>query len=147
MYKLQFTKTNCDKLYHYLLSVDNDFGVPLSEKANLRLLSEKLLKDGFVLAKLENRRIVSVLCFYANDLINRIAYISIMSSKEIVRGKGYARQLITECIDICRERGMAKIQCDSINPIAIGLYKSVGFIQYKQEKYKSFCKEYLVLTL
>lgn len=132
--------TNQEDLYKYLNDVDNDFGIPLSFKIDLKSFALKLIKYGQVYVIKEDKHITAMIGFYCNDNINNNAYLPILSTKEIARGKGYARILINMMIDKCKNVGMKYIYCDSINPIAIALYKSLGFIEYKVEEEKSYLK-------
>lgn len=133
-------------LIEYLKSVDKDFYVPLSNKVDLTNYSIKLLKHGFVIC-INDEHIEGLIGGYANDLVNHIAHISILSTLKEARGKGYARQMLICAIKYCKTCGMKKIICDSVNPIAIHLYKSVGFIKYKSDNVGQFQKEYLELIL
>ena len=66
------------------------------------------------------------------------------STKEIKYGIKHltrkSEEAINMMIDKCKNVGMKYIYCDSINPIAIALYKSLGFIEYKVEEEKSYLK-------
>ena len=138
-YKLE-RLLNTNELCSYLCKVDSDFGVPLSSKVSIESFSEKLLTHGYVFVVKENNNIISCIGFYCNDYSNYTAYLPILSTTERARGKGLARLLVNRMIEECTKRGMKKILCDSINPHAIELYKSVGFIEYKRDEYKSFLK-------
>lgn len=131
---------NHEDLHKYLNDVDKDFGTPLSSKTDLISFASKLIKYGHVYVIKEGYDIVAMIGFYSNDTINNNAYLPILSTKDRARGKGYARKLVSEMIDICKKDGMKTIFCDSINPIAISLYISLGFNEYKKEENKSYLK-------
>ncbi len=130
-------------LYNYLLKVDKDFGIPLSEKVRLDLYAIRLLANGNVLAVDEDGELVSVIAFYSNDDRYRIAHLPLLSTIEKARGKGYARLLISEMVKVCQQAGMLKICCNSVNPVAISLYKSMGFVVVSKEQDKGFEKYFL----
>lgn len=130
---LHNTKQDFCLLVSYLNLVDKDFGVPLSQKQNLEVYATKLLDKGMVLGVIENDEIVSCIGFYCNDIENGIAYISMMSTFLKARGKGYAKSLLEEIIKICRKKGFKAIISSSINPVAISLYKSVGYEEMNRE--------------
>lgn len=112
----------------YLYDVDRDFGIPISEKNKIEIFASKLLTNGNVYVVEENCEIVACVGFYCNDVVNNNAYLPILSTKEIARGKGYARLLIHKMIEVCKNSEMKTIYCDSINPHAVALYRSFGFV-------------------
>lgn len=124
----------------YLYDVDHDFGIPISEKNTIELFACKLLTNGNVYVVEENCEIVSCIGFYCNDVVNNNAYLPILSTKKIARGKGYARLLIHKMIEVCKNNDMKIIYCDSINPRAVALYKSIGFVEYDKIDNKTFLK-------
>lgn len=127
-------------LIHYLNDVDCDFGIPLSNKVSIKSFAEKLLTYGNVFVIKVNEEIASCVGFYSNDNVTHTAYLPILSTKGWARGKGYARLLIKKMLEVCKINNMKIILCDSINPHAIALYKSVGFVEYKAEGEKVFLK-------
>lgn len=132
--------TDQNELKSYLNEVDRDFETPLSNKTDIATFSTKIIDNGKVYAVKENNKISAIICFYCNDYIENKAHLPILSTKKEARGKGYARLLINEMTKLCKEKEMKYIYCDSVNPIAISLYKSLGFIEYKKEKNKSYLK-------
>ncbi|WP_300549007.1 GNAT family N-acetyltransferase [uncultured Bacteroides sp.] len=120
-------------LVSYLHLVDKDFGIPLSQKQNLETYATKLLDKGIVTVVIENDEIVSCIGFYCNDVDNGIAYVSMLSTLSKTRGKGYAKLLIGEMIELCKKKRFKSIISSSINPVAISLYKSVGYEEIKKE--------------
>ena len=130
--------SNLGDLVNYLNDVDTDFGIPLSNKVSIDSFAEKLIKHGIVLVIRNNDEIISCIGFYCNDIIERFAYLPILSTKKSARGKGFARLLILQMLKECKAKKMRAVFCDSINSHAISLYKSIGFIEYKREGEKSF---------
>lgn len=145
--KLSDTEQDRVSLLQYLKEVETDFETPLSQKIDIALFSSKILKYGNVIASYDNNIIEAIVGFYCNDFQNYIAAISILSTKESARGKGLARKLLLETISICKEHSMKGIIVDSVNPIAIYLYKSLGFLTYESSSANNTTKEYLRLTL
>lgn len=134
-------------LVNYLKDVDQDFGTPLSLKANLSNLAQKTLAYGHAYIVQENNNVVALVTFYCNDKVNAKAFLQILSVKEVCRGKGYARELVNLVITESRRHGMQTVCVDSVNPVAIGLYKSVGFETIKVEQQYGTMKEYLQLKI
>lgn len=134
-------------LVNYLKDVDQDFGTPLSSKTNLSELAQKTLAYGHAYIVQENNNVVALVTFYCNDKVNAKAYLPILSVKEECRGKGYARKLVSIVITESSHHGMHTVCVDSVNPVAIGLYKSVGFETIKVEEHYGTLKEYLQLAI
>ena len=145
---IELNKNDIQNLIQYLKDVDKDFGILLSEKVDLELYAIKLLNNGHVIAILNDvKSIIGINCFYSNDQVNKTAYLPILSVKSEARGKGCAKQMISKMIDMCKKNGMKTISCNSINPIAVSLYKSFGFKEFRTERYNNFEKIYLSLSL
>lgn len=102
---------------------------------------------GHVFFAIEKKQAVGLIAFYCNNYENHQAYIPILSVKQNYRSKGYARQLINIAINVCRLYKMSTVAVDSINPIAINLYKSVGFKTYKTDDITGMTKEYMTLNI
>lgn len=125
--QLRNEREDKDLLLSYLYLVDEDFGIPLSLKHNLEDYASKLLRLGIVIVVMIDGEIQSCRAFYCNNTESRVAYGSMMSTLSKARGKGYAKLLVEEMIKICRIKGFKSIISSSINPVAISLYKSVGY--------------------
>lgn len=145
--KLSNTSNNINLLTQYLCEVDNDFEIPLSSRTELKIFSLKLLLHGHVFFAIEKKQAVGLIAFYCNNYENHQAYIPILSVKQNYRSKGYARQLINIAINVCRLYKMSTVAVDSINPITINLYKSVGFKTYKTDDITGMTKEYMTLNI
>ena len=145
--KLSNTSNNINLLTQYLCEVDNDFEIPLSSRTELKIFSLTLLLHGHVFFAIEKKQAVGLIAFYCNNYENHQAYIPILSVKQNYRSKGYARQLINIAINVCRLYKMSTVAVDSINPIAINLYKSVGFKTYKTDDITGMTKEYMTLNI
>lgn len=116
-------------LVNFLRKVDNDFRVPLSSKCSLDLYAHKIIENGHVICYFDedDKSIISAIGFYCNDVIQGKAYISIMCSLPEARGFGFAKKLLSKTSRICQINNMNEIIAYSVNPIAIHLYKSVGY--------------------
>ena len=145
--KLSNNKTDTQILVDYLKAVDEDFVMPLSSKVDLLELAQKTLEYGYAYIALENGNVVALVTFYCNDKANAKAFLPILSVKKEFRGKGYARKLVNIVIDVSRLHEMQMVCVDSINPVAIGLYKSVGFKTIRVDESHGIRKEYLQLTI
>ena len=142
--KLCNTNDNQISLANYLRDVDNDFEIPLSKKTDIDAYSIKILRNGVVFVSMENDNINGLLAGYCNDIENGNAIISILSVKKICRGQGISRLLVKSMVEICRQTKMKKILVDSVNPIAVALYRSCDFIIDRVEAYNEISKTFLV---
>lgn len=131
--KLSNTKNGQQRLIQYLNDVDNDFKIPLSKKINPTEYAIKLLTNGEVLVSVDNGQIRGLIAGYCNDIENGKAVISILSVKIKYRGMGISRTLVKSMIEKCKQFGMRCIHVDSVNPIAVSLYLSEGFVKVSQE--------------
>lgn len=145
--KLDNSEKSKNILVDYLVDVDTEFNIPLSRKINFLSFADKILSKGNVYLVYEDCIYCAMICFYCNDTIEHKAYLPILSTKALARGRGYAKQLIETMIEVCRLHKMTCILCDSVNPIAISIYKSMGFITYKEEYDGGVRKEFLIKDL
>lgn len=145
--KLSNNETDIQVLFDYLKDVDRDFEIPLSSKVNLSEFARKTLSNGHAFMVREDDKYVALVTLYCNDKVNVKAFLPILSVKECYRGKGYARQLVNIAINISRLYEMKTVNVDSVNPIAISLYKSVGFQSVGVDDVNGLRKEYLQLTI
>lgn len=145
--KLRHTIEDKTILTNYLTEVDSEFGIPLSNKIDFSSFADKILLNGHVYLVFKDNIYCAMICFYCNDNINKKAYLPILSTKASSRGKGYAKELIKTMIEICSLHKMKYILCDSINPIAISIYKSLGFKTYKEISDMGIKKEFLIKEL
>lgn len=146
--RLDNSLLSIERLVSYLQYVNNDFKISLDKKTTLVSFVEKLLRNGVVYMAIdENGTDSAMIGFYCNDEVDKVAHWSILSTKLQARGKGYATKLILKMIEECRVVGMQYIVCDSVNPIAVSLYKSMGFIIYDQKLDGDNLISYLRLSL
>ncbi len=66
---------------------------------------------------------------------NDFGYISVVTILPEYRNNGYAKVLIKSCIEYLKSTGMQKIMIDvkADNSSALGLYKKLGFVEYKND--------------
>lgn len=73
---------------------------------------------------------IGILVLYANDMNNKIAYISLIGVDKSFEGKGIGKRLLNHAIQISKECGMneLKLEVDLDNERAIRFYKLNGFV-------------------
>lgn len=121
-----------ERIEEFLIEVDESFPVPLSKKQNLKEFSKKLYEKADVCVKEENAKIVSMVAGYTENLENNIAYITIVATLENAKGKGYAKALIKEFIEICKVKKINAVHLYTVstNVSAVKMYESLGFQKY-----------------
>lgn len=134
-------KINNDKMitegeiYRFLQKVDDKFPTPLSKKQDLKCFSKKLFEKATVVVKHENEEIVAMVAGYTENIVDNIAYITILATLECARGKGYAKGIIEDFFEICKSKKIKAVHLYAApsNIPAVNLYKKIGFVQYKIE--------------
>ncbi len=62
------------------------------------------------------------------DLGCKVGYITSVFTKEKYRGKGYQRKVFEECINFAKNLGITRFKLSTVNPKAMNMYSSVGFV-------------------
>lgn len=90
----------------------------------------KLIINGYVYTVREEGRLVGVIGFYANDIVNHHAFLSIIAVDKSCRSKGLGLGLLKKMIEVCGENQMSKIQANVLkeNKVAIDFYLRQGFV-------------------
>lgn len=130
--KRSMTKYSAEQIYKFLFAVDGCFPTPLSKKQNLLYLAEKLRDYATIFAVEEQNEIVAMVAGYTENLTDNMAYISVVATLPKARGKGYARTLVKQFLDMCQNKCIrsAHLYTDKSNTAAIALYKKLGFVPY-----------------
>lgn len=117
----------------FLRAVEKDFPVPLSQKVNIEEYSRKLYDRAAVVYERKDDKIVAMVAGYVENLSDGIAYIAIVSTLKEYRGKGLARKLLFDFINLCEKKQIKAVHLytDQCNQKAIKLYESLGFVDYK----------------
>ena len=125
-----------DRLCRYLELIDDSFSPSLSDRINLDVFAEKLIKHGEIISIVENDDVLAGIGFYANDQNEYQAYVTFISVNKQYRRLGYADKLINEAMVVAKEKKMKKmalsVKKDNIG--AVNLYKKHGFIVKGQER-------------
>lgn len=116
----------------FLQEVDKYFLVPLSHKQDLEVFVDKLVNKATICAEIENNAICSMVAGYTDDVINNMAYISIVATCPAYQKRGVAIKLIKEFLTVASSKGLTSVHLysDSRNKGAIHMYEKVGFKRY-----------------
>ncbi len=123
------------KIEEFLIKVDKSFPVPLSQKQSLSAFAKKLSEKATLCIKEENDEIISMVAGYTERLENNIAYISVVATIDKARGKGYAKALVKDFIEICKRKSIEAVHLYTVgtNISAVKMYESIGFVEYIME--------------
>ena len=128
-------------LFDFLSEIDEDFSPHLSTKVELHQYVVKIQRYAELVID-EDRILRGLVVLYCNDTINYKAYISLVGVRKCFRGKGIARKMMTEAIQIAKDKKMKIIGIHSNNKVALKLYKTLGFVTKEFGE-----REYLELIL
>lgn len=102
----------------------------LEEKVDdYKNFSEKLEKHAIVCVAYKNELVCGLLVFYANDMVTKTAYISLIGILPQWQGQQIGQQLLDYCSKVSMDYGMKKIrlEVDLDNYRAIRFYEKYGF--------------------
>ena len=125
-----------NKVYEYLVSVNDDFTPRITTKTALKDYADKILKLANVYVSYEDNLIQGLIVFYTNNLETKESYGAFMSVAERYRGKGISRKLMDKFIEKSKEDGMSAATCHSNSPAAINLFRKYGFVEQSREKFE-----------
>lgn len=123
------------ELYNYLVQVDNDFPVALSDKLELTKLSKKLYERADVVVERVGGRVVGIVAGYATNSQTDIAFISIVSVSKFFRGQKLGEKMIRTFLNLaynCKCKGV-ELYTTKDNYVALRCYEKIGFTNYVLE--------------
>lgn len=130
-------------LREFLEEIDKDFTPPLSLKVDLDEFVDKIMdKAELIILNGDKGLIDGLVVLYCNDIVGRKGYISLLGVRKSIRNQGIANRLMIQAINKARESGMQFLGIHSNNPVALHLYKKIGFNKMSGEG-----REYLELQL
>lgn len=114
----------------FFREVDRSFPVPLSVKQDLGEFAVKLCSKGTICTVMEGDRIISMAAGYTDNLIENMAYLSVVATLPEAQGKGLASKLVKEFIGICEQKGIGAVHLYAVpsNDAAIRMYEKTGFV-------------------
>ena len=121
------------EIERFLKKADKSFPVPLSKKQNLTEYAEKLYRNATLCTRMLDGRVVSMVAGYTQNTENNMAYIAVVATLDEARGKGYAKTLMCEFLDICRMKKLNAVHLYTVagNTAAVKMYEGLGFVEYK----------------
>lgn len=119
------------ELYEFLKDVDLSFPIPLSQKQDLLQFAKKLLTVATLVTVYQDDELVSLVAGYTENVVNNMAYISVVATKEKARKQGYGKRTVKEFIAISKKKGLKAVHLYTVpsNLGAVNLYKNIGFTE------------------
>ncbi len=114
------------------MKVDSLFPVPLSKKQNLQEFALKLCEKATVCTVCENRQIIAMVAGYTENVIDNMGYISVVATLPEAQGRGLAKQLVQEFLEIARKNNLSGVHLYAVrgNVSAMAMYRSLGFEEW-----------------
>lgn len=129
-------------LMDFLKEVDRYFSPNLSQKTELSVFCDKLLRKAKLFVSYSGGgKIIGLVALYANDFSNRYAYIPIVAVHKDFRNKGIAKTLVESAISYVRSMSRKEIRTLGIhtnNEVALHLYLEKGFVKLDEKDGRSY---------
>lgn len=111
-----------------------------SGRTDITIMSEKLWRHGNVLIYQVEGKMIGFAAFYSNDFINHTAFLSLIAVLEEWRGKGIAKDILEEVINISRKKGMKRLRLEvnKANVHAIRFYTNRGMVVIEENETSFF---------
>ena len=117
-------------LFNFLKYTDDEFTPSLSSRINLETYAKKMCDNAYLFEAFYNNELIALVAMYANDIINKKAYITYVYCKKDYRKLGIANQLIKNAFKKLTEINFKSCSLEvSVDNIpAINLYSKFNFI-------------------
>lgn len=122
------SSTEMDVICSVIEQCDDSFDEPISQRKIYNSLVNKFISSAYFLYAC-NQEILGYISFYANDLVSKTAFISLIAVKPEYQNRHIGSQLLNECFSIAELKGMKQIQLEVLkrNISAIHFYERNGF--------------------
>lgn len=121
--------------HDFLVKVEGDFVPPLLSRINETHYYNKIIDYATTILCIDgNQVIVGMVAMYANDITNKIAYITLIAVTQECRGQHVASTLLQMAEKLASTKGMTKILIDTNNVIARKCYEKNGYSVIKTEE-------------
>jgi ribosomal protein S18 acetylase RimI-like enzyme len=123
-----------NEIKRLLIKNDKFFYPRLSSRVNIGQYSKKLYANAyFILCNTNDKSVVGLIAFYANDFETSVAYLSIIFVNQEYQGHGIAKNMIKMMFDKLKELNFIEIllEVHQENASAINMYENIGFTPIK----------------
>lgn len=137
---------NHNEVVNFIMSIDDEFSPNISERYNIADYVKKLTKLAtFIHVRTRSNTLIGILAFYANDIENHNAFISILGVKKNHRKKGVAKQMLTMLFKYLNTKEFETVSLEvSPDNVARHMYESLDF---KIIRTKSISGNYLKFVM
>ncbi len=119
---------NKEELEIFLHEIDDDFVNPLSSRVDIRVYSERIVRNSKMIYERDNMgEIKGIVAVYVFDDSNDGGFITLVATKAKYRKQGVAKRLMVKTINYCKAAGKNKIDLCAYTPVAVNFYKTMGF--------------------
>lgn len=131
--------SNREEIRQLLEEFSSSFIPSLEERVDdLDAYAEKLSINAINLVLLVENEIIGFICFYANNLESRKAYISLICIKREFQKRGYATLLLEKMFELCKDTmNCVELEVYSKNKKAVDFYKKNGFSKTERKSIDS----------
>lgn len=117
------------RLHALLIALDSHYLYPRDPEIPLETYLGKLIDKAYNFVLADASGDIGILSLYANDFVNKVAYINAMGIIKSHQRKQIAILLSDFCIEFCQELGMDYLKCeiDKSNVKSLSLVKKYNF--------------------
>ena len=117
------------EITEFLNRIDSTLPTPLSQRIDISEYALKIIERGNVLVVYDNAKIVAAVLFYANDSINKKAYITLIATDPTSENTGYGGSLLEVSEKSAKQAGMRymTLETEFCNNRAIAFYTKRGY--------------------
>ena len=121
--------TDVEKVYDFLLRIDQTLPVPLSERVNLTKFATKAVERSIVYAIEDQSQLAAAAIFYYNFRGQPYAYLDLIGTAPGYSGRGYAKAIMDAIEDAARKAEMTEfhLHTNDTNHAAVALYTKRGY--------------------
>lgn len=132
--KIENSDNNLEKdIIEFLKKIDSLFKIPLSQKINLEEYSKKIISNADIFLAFDSESIVGIVVGYNNDKELKISNMSILVVLNEYQGKGIARKLVNNFLNLAKNKKMEKVKLSTVDARALKLYESLNFKIVREE--------------
>lgn len=129
-----------DKLFDFLLKIDNEFNPSLSEIIDISEYSEKLYSNANLFEAWDGDELVALVAMYANNKETKKAFITLVYCVETHRRQGITNNLLNLAFAYLKKISFNSVflKCVLDNTPALNMYKKLGFdIESTDDKFST----------
>jgi len=117
-------------IQNLLVQVERDFHPPLSDTLDLATYAEKLSQMATNFAMYSQGELVGLVAVYCNDLVGKMAYLTLAAVRKDHRGSGVGSGLLQNAVSYLRTAGFRKFRLETYKTNAgiVDYYARFGFV-------------------